>query len=108
MKTNLNQLAQYIDIWAESKGWHDKKIREGDFTALAHTEISEAYESYRNGEALVFERDGKPEGAAVEYMDALIRILHWMARHNIDADQVFAMKMAYNEGRPYRHGGKVA
>jgi hypothetical protein len=51
--------------------------------------------------------DGKPEGVAVEYADCIIRILHWFARHGLSANDIVEAKMVYNDGRPYRHGGKT-
>lgn len=45
---------------------------------------------------------------AVEYADALIRILHWFGYHGLDPDSFVARKIEYNQTRPYRHGGKVA
>lgn len=101
-------------IWEvnESKGWnadvHERT--EGDWAALEHSEISEAFESYRNGEDHVWideENGNKPEGDAVERIDCLYRILHWFAAKGIDPDEVFRLKMEYNKTRPYRHGGKV-
>ena len=82
---------------------------EDQWAILAVTEIAEAYEEHRNGKPLVYDgENGKPEGLAIEYADALIRILHWFARHNLSASRVVAMKMNYNITRPYRHGNKNA
>lgn len=95
--------------WAEEKGWNEEVVGEGTWAALAHTEISEAFESFRKGEELVFtSEEGKPEGAAIEYADCVIRIMHWCARHNLSLNQLLREKMVYNASRPYRHGGKKA
>ena len=102
-----DEWADYINDWADSKGWHDKEKSEGDWAALAHTEISEAFEAYRNGEALIhIDEDGKPQGIAVEYADCLIRILHWFAQHDVGVAQTLILKMEYNEKCPHLHGGK--
>ena len=108
-KKSLSDLSREIGEWAQEKGWNDRPRTEGDWAALTHTEISEAFESYRNGEELYWEReDGKPEGAASENVDAIIRILHWFDIHGIDPDMVMEKKMAYNYQRSYRHGNKKA
>lgn len=107
----LSQLMRQVwDVNAD-KGWNEglDNRTEGDWAALAHSEISEAFEEYRDGRPHVYLGAGqKPEGAAVEYIDCIYRILHWFAWHKIDPDEVFQMKLEYNKTRPYRHGGKQA
>lgn len=49
-------------------------------------------------------RHTKPEGAAVELADAVIRIADLCGYLGIDLDAVIAEKMAYNADRPYKHG----
>lgn len=107
--------AEDINAWAESKGWNegynDHGISgEAEHIALMHSELSEALEAVRDGhEKLVYlDDEGKPQGVATEMADCVIRILHWAAQHEVDIGKVMAFKMAYNEGRPYRHGGKLA
>ena len=51
-------------------------------------------------------RSKKPEGAAVELADAVIRIADLCGHLGIDLEEVIEIKMAYNEGRPYNHGKK--
>ena len=46
----------------------------------------------------------KPEGAAVELADCLIRILDTMAHLGVDIDGVVARKMDYNAAREHKHG----
>ena len=49
---------------------------------------------------------GKPDGIAVEMADCLIRILDWFGYEGLDVDEIVRQKMAYNRGRPYKHGKK--
>jgi NTP pyrophosphatase (non-canonical NTP hydrolase) len=95
-----------------SKGWHapgDTRTL-GDWITLIHSELSEAYEEYRNGHPINEVRivNGKPEGVAVEIADAAIRIFDFCAMYDIDLTEVVRLKMDYNRTRSFRHGGKLA
>ena len=48
----------------------------------------------------------KPEGVAVELADAVIRIADLCGHMGIDLEAAIAMKMDYNETRPFKHGKK--
>jgi hypothetical protein len=55
-------------------------------------------------------RDGtlrKPCGIPSEMADEIIRVLHFCGKHKIDIDKAVREKMAYNESRPMKHGGKA-
>ena len=102
-----NEWAEFILTWGEGMGWNDSDKTQGDWAALIHTEISEAFEAFRNNLPLEFEIiDGKPEGVGIEYADALIRILHWFAWEGLNVDYFLKLKMEYNYSRPHKHGGK--
>jgi hypothetical protein len=106
----LNDLAMAIHEWGIRKGW-DKDINLSEKLLLIISEITEAFEHYRNGfevTDLVYHDDGKPDGIGIELIDAMIRILHLMALYGLDADRLMAIKMKYNEKRPFRHGNKKA
>lgn len=106
---------------------HDNAVKHGFWNpapafgtsiALIHSELSEALEEVRAGKPELYfkevngftvtdatERRGeKPEGVAVELADAVIRIADLCGHLGIDLDAVIAEKMAYNAGRPYKHG----
>lgn len=113
----MQEWAENILTWAEEKGWNEinKTRSQGEWAALAHSEITEAFEEYRNGHDpreiyYSIDKQGrdKPEGMAVEYADLLIRVLHWFAWHGLNPDALVDLKMRYNQGRPYQHGGKLA
>ena len=102
-------MAGEVYAWALTKGWEpDNDRRFGDEIALIHSEASEALEAYRDfhdfKEHIV---DGKPEGVPSEFADILIRLLHYSYTKNIDLEKEFDNKMAYNAGRPWKHGGKT-
>ena len=119
---------------AAKHGFWDPPLPFGTAIALIHSELSEALEEERAGRPLVWYhctegdpslpcdpadetecfqyghedacqyRNQKPEGVAVELADAVIRIADLCGHLGIDLDAVIAEKMAYNAGRPYKHG----
>jgi NTP pyrophosphatase (non-canonical NTP hydrolase) len=108
---DIQETAKQVHEWAKSKGWWDGKRSIGDQFANFHAEISEAWEEYRNGRAMdwvYYSDDGKPEGIPIELADCIIRILDTCEAYSIDIEKALSIKMKYNEGRPYRHGGKKA
>lgn len=87
-------------FWKEDKNF-------GEVIALMHTELSEAYEEYRNHKGLnetYYEEDGKPCGIPSELADVIIRIFDFAGGANIDLEKIILEKMEYNEKRPYKHG----
>jgi NTP pyrophosphatase (non-canonical NTP hydrolase) len=120
----MNEWAEKIYEWCEQKGWN-KDLVLGNMIANLHTEISEAWEEIRNGHApqevyypiipesltgddTLLVQSKKPEGFPIEIADLVIRVLHLCKVYGIDIDKMVELKMAYNETRSYRHGGKTA
>ncbi len=102
-----------IHEYACDKGWWDSERSFGDICSLFHSEVSEAFEEYRNGHALdeVYTNPEKPEkleGVPVELADVVIRICDFAQWAGIDLQAVMAQKHAFNLTRPHRHGGKKA
>jgi NTP pyrophosphatase (non-canonical NTP hydrolase) len=54
-----------------------------------------------------FAKERLAEGFPVELADVIIRVLDLCGKFGIDLRAAVAMKMAYNESRPYRHGGRT-
>jgi NTP pyrophosphatase (non-canonical NTP hydrolase) len=52
------------------------------------------------------QRHSKPEGLPSELADVVICIGDFCGRYGIDLDAIISEKMAYNETRPFMHGGK--
>lgn len=81
--------------------------------ALIHSELSEALEEWRAGHDFAEVYYGgvdhlKPEGIPIELADVVIRVLDLAAIFDIDLEKAVLTKMAFNRGRPFRHGGKKA
>jgi hypothetical protein len=105
----------------------------GEVLMLITSELAEALEEWRrpdcdlraiyamdpDGKRALFENNGqgvsiaslggrKPEGFGIELADAVIRILDTAEAIGIDLEAMIDLKMAWNETRSYRHGGKRA
>jgi len=108
----LKELMKKSHETAKKKGWWDKIERNfGELIALCHSELSEALEDYRHGRSfreIFYEPDGKPCGIPTEIADLLIRVADICEAYNIPIEEALKIKLAYNEGRPYRHGNKKA
>jgi NTP pyrophosphatase (non-canonical NTP hydrolase) len=118
----LEQMQTEVTEWCERKGWKGEgsaPVTFGDTMALLHSEVSEALEAYRDwglADATGVNHldmsglDGvppKPEGVGSEFADVLIRLLDDCDRWGVDLRFEFERKMAYNEKRPFQHGGRI-
>jgi NTP pyrophosphatase (non-canonical NTP hydrolase) len=74
--------------------------------ALFHSEITEAFEEIRSGKPNLYYAHEKPEGQAAELADVIIRICSYCKEYGVPLEQVLVEKLAFNEGRPLKHGGK--
>lgn len=95
---------------ARERGFHVNDRSFGDDIALMHTELSEAYEAFRDGEwpnQELYESDGKPIGIPSEIADLLVRAFDTCGKYAIPIGNAIVEKMVYNRGRPYKHGGKI-
>ena len=132
----INEMVKKAHENAVNHGFWNPPLDFGTAIALIHSELSEALEEEREARPMVWykcnEDDGvstcapqdetdclmygkenlckyrskKPEGVAVELADAVIRIADLCGHLGIDLDAAIREKMAYNEGRPYKHGKK--
>lgn len=105
----FRRLQREVGDWARSKGWREAEPRHPlILSALVHTEVSELVEAYRHGNP----HCDKPglEGlrnSDEELADIVVRVCDFADEHGIDLGTAFVRKMAFNQGRANRHGGKV-
>lgn len=101
----LNKLGAEIVKVNEANGWD--VLRPGDWgnalkiaasLALIHSEVSEALEALRTGDAEHFRE---------ELADVIIRVLDCGIGLNFDLDDAVAKKLDKNRTRGFRHGGKA-
>lgn len=111
---NYNDWAKEIHENAVKHGWYDKPISQHEYAALFYSEISEAFEEYRNDKPDVYwncyvtgemcdptseydceyygdesgcnYRKLKPEGIAIELIDLVIRLLDYVGEKGYDID----------------------
>ena len=108
-QTMLELMAQDVAYVNRINGWYEDERTFGDEVALLHTEVSEAFEAFRDWGFEPTYGPGnphKPEGVGSELADVLIRLLDTAYRHGIDLMAEYRQKMKYNLTRGYRHGGK--
>lgn len=76
---------------------------------LIHSEVSEALEDYRVRKMeTTLDEKSKPVGLPTEVADIVIRCMDLAAALGIDLQEEIAKKHAFNQTRPFRHGGKRA
>ena len=116
----IEQITDRAHKTAREKGWWDHPQEIPALLALVHSEVSEALEDYRVhgisppidgmgdiARGVRFEGpDRKPEGIGTELADVIIRICDLSEFYGIDLETAIREKLAYNETRPYKHGGK--
>ena len=81
----------------------------GSKLMLIVTEVAEAMEEVRIADDITMgfmREDYKPEGFPSELADVVIRCFDLACYLNIDLANEIRDKMAYNETREHRHGGK--
>lgn len=99
-----------------ANGWFEDDRTVGDDIALLHTEVSEMLEAYRDGglgdQTRMLKNPSlhalpKPEGFGSEAADVLVRLLDTCKRRGVNLAWEFERKLAFNETRGHKHGGKI-
>jgi NTP pyrophosphatase (non-canonical NTP hydrolase) len=95
---------------AERKGWHTPADTPPAKLLMIHAEVTEAAEELRDGRdprESYLDASGKPCGFGSELADVVIRVADLAVVLGIDLEREIGLKMAFNETRPHRHGGKA-
>ncbi len=113
MGKTIGEWQAEITQWGADKGWDKPALceRRGEIVAFDPMEYSapQGVNVEAVGMKLALWLDGeKPEGMSTELADTIIRCLHLGGRLGLDIEHAMEVKMAYNQGRPYRHGGRLA
>lgn len=100
-----NEVSAQVHDWAVRKNfWEQGKERnDGELIALMHSELSEALEALRHGNPPDDKIPGF-NGAEAELADTIIRIMDAARGRGWRVAEAIIEKMAYNEGRPRKHG----
>ena len=103
----IDELQKEAHRIAVEKGWWDDDREAPECIAAIHSEMSEAFAAYRDGNPM---SNKIPPFSQIEeeLADVIIRVLDYAERNSFEIGKALAAKMAYNEGREYRHGGKLA
>lgn len=103
----IGEMQRAVHQTAVEHGWWEAPRPAGEVLMLMVTELAEAMEAYRGGNP---ESEKIPGFSKIEeeLADVVIRLLDYAGGEGFDIEGALAAKMAYNETRPYRHGGKLA
>lgn len=104
----FNDMQGRVYATAGEHGWYDADapaFNDGEKIALMHSELSEALDALRHGNP---PSDHIPEfsGVEEELADTIIRIMDYAQHKGLRVAEALIAKAAFNDARPYRHGGK--
>lgn len=101
----IKSLMVVAHVVATERGWWTSDRNDGELIALMHSELSEALEGLRHGNK---PSEHIPEFSAVEeeMADVVIRIADFCQARGHNLSGAIVAKIAYNQTRSYKHGGK--
>lgn len=101
-----NRIAELCKTVANEHGWKiTEQTNDGELLMLVVSELSEGLEALRLGNPKS-EHIPYFTGIEEELADVVIRIMHMSMARGWDVGEAIVNKIAFNETRSYRHGGK--
>jgi len=108
----VSELAEALESYRDPASDDMVKVPEELFQTLCehagmfHADHSDPCEATQQAWELLEKHRAKPKGFDIELADVLIRIFDLAGKKGIDLDHALRVKMEYNKGRPYMHGGR--
>lgn len=102
----FNILARQVHENAREKGFWDQPRNNGEMVALMHEELSEALSYLRKDPEKADSHCPEYRGVEVELADVIIRLMDMAHSRGYDVAEALVSKMAYNQGREFKHGKK--
>lgn len=96
--TSVVHMQDWVRRINEQNGWFEADRPFSADIALLHSEVSEAYEGFRNHDM---------NNVHEELADILIRLLDTCERLEVNLTEEFMRKCLKNMRRGYKHGGKA-
>ena len=95
-----------LSAWqtSKSKGFWETDPNDGEQIALMHAELSEGLEAIRKD--LMSDHIAGFTGLEEELADVVIRVMQYSHGKKLRLADAILAKMAFNETRPMKHGGK--
>jgi len=100
-KDVLASVSQLVQLVTRARETMDRN--DGEMVALFHSELSEALEAMRHKNPPSTEIEGFSQ-VEEEMADLFIRIMDTAHARGWKLGEAIVAKMAFNEGRPYKHG----
>jgi len=102
----LNEWGAKARELADLKGFGSEDSQAMSITriALMHQELSELLEAIRSPKPQMSKKIPEMSLETEEVADVFIRLVQYVNIRGIDLDKAVALKHAFNETRPYKHG----